>query len=166
MAIANVSNMSGVRPSVANNQPRPAEPAPTAMKPDSYKPVAGLAAGAAVGAGIMGAAFYSIRSFGPGLGLFALPGIIIGAVGGARIAKFIQDGFQAKLGIGAGVGAVALGGAYLFGGAVLGWGANLGLPFVLAGSLLAAAAGGAVLGAAEDGLVWAFKKAFGLGVNR
>ncbi len=106
--------------------------------------------GAVAGAGYFALVFRAIGvPLVGGAAIITVPGLIVGAVGGSRLGKWVADGLKAHVSAGAVVGGLALGALYGVGAiflAVIGPGFALFVP----GIALAALAGGAVGGALQD----------------
>lgn len=118
-------------------------------------------AGAGAGLGFMAMAFHSIRLLGGGGMLLSVPGMIVGAIGGARIVKWVQDNFQANVSVGSVFGAVALVAVYGMGGAMMAAASpGLAIPYAVGGTILAGVAGSTVFGLVNDGIVAGFRRLF------
>lgn len=151
-----------VRVPVAIKPPRPAAPVkPAAPAPKRSAVAQGV--GAAVGIGYFATVFKLLDALNPAAAVIVVPGLIVGAVGGSRLGKWVADGFKAHVNVGAVVGGLAVGAAYAMGGAGLlvaaaeGGGLLGGLFTLLPGVALAAVAGAAAGGAAQNGIGKLFK---------
>jgi hypothetical protein len=168
-----MSSISTVRVPAAINTVRAAAPKPAPAKAAAPAPKAAPATttskvaqgvGAAAGIGYFAVVFKLLDALNPAAAIIVVPGLLVGAIGGSRLGKWVADGFKAHVNVGAVLGALAIGGVYAFGGAGLlvaaaeGGGLMGGLATLLPGVALAALAGGAAGGAAQNGLGKLFGK--------
>jgi hypothetical protein len=159
MAISNNVAMVNVAPT---RTPRARPAGAPAFGGDTFNSsTAGQLAGAGVGLGFMALAFSSINLLRGGGMIFSVPGMIVGAIGGARIVKFVQDGLKAHVSSGSILGAVAVGGIYAVGGAFMAAAAPALHPaFWIGGTLLAGIAGSTAGGLIDDGISAVFRRLF------
>ena len=144
--------------------PAAAAPAAPAKAPATQTSTVAQGVGAALGVGYFAVVFRMLGALNGGGAIIAVPGLIVGAIGGARVGKWIADGFKAHVNVGAVLGGLALAAGYALGGMGLLVGAAEsgglvgGLLTLAPGVLLAAIAGGAAGGAAQNGLGKLFGK--------
>jgi hypothetical protein len=144
-------------------KPTPAAPAPA---PKASTSTGGAIAGGVTGAAVMTAAYTAIRWFSNGMGpvIVGVAGVGIGlaALGGAKVAKFVERGFKFQdFTVGGALGGALAMTAYAGGGVLLASFSTMS-PLVLAlmgtGAALATLGGATIGRAAQDGIVGLFKK--------
>ncbi|MDB5101050.1 MAG: hypothetical protein JWM80_5471 [Cyanobacteria bacterium RYN_339] len=162
-SISNVRIAPTVRPTAAKPVVK-AAPAAPAKAPTTTSSKVAQGIGAAAGLGYFAFVFKMLDALSPAAAVIVVPGLLVGAIGGSRLGKWAADGFKAHVNVGAVVGGLAIGAAYAMGGAGLlvaaaeGGGLLGGLATLLPGVALAAVAGAAAGGAAQNGLGKLFSK--------